>query len=237
MIHITIVEDSKEDADALEMQLAAYARETGTETAIAKFADPLAYLQNIPPQTEAIFLDIDMPAMSGMQLAHKIRETDKNVIIVFVTNMLQYALDGYAVSALDFLIKPINYQSVLRTMNKVTETLSSREEKSISIKNSVDGRVIMVSASDIFYVEINRHRVIYHTKLGELVDWGSLDVIQSKLPAKIFARCHVSFLVNLKYVSQIEKDTVVVGKDRLPMSRSQKKNFCADLARYLGKGW
>ena len=237
MINISIVEDRKEDADALEFQISEYARNNGGEFSVKKFDNPLSFLQNMPPRTDALFLDIDMPEMSGMQFAHKIRETDKNVIIVFVTNMLQYALDGYSVSALDFLIKPINYQSVLRTMNKVTETLGSREEKSISIKNSVDGRVMLVSAADIYYVEINRHRIVFHTKIGELVDWGSLDVIQNKLPAKIFARCHVSFLVNLKYVSQIEKDTVVVGKDRLPMSRSQKKNFCADLARYLGKGW
>lgn len=237
MRHISIVEDSKKDADALESQLARYALKTGDDFLIDKFDDPRAFLQKIPSETDALFLDIDMPSMSGMQLARKIRETNKDVIIVFVTNMLQYAVDGYSVSALDFLIKPVNEQSVMRTMNKVIETLESREARSISIKNSRDGRVMLVSAADIYYVEINRHRIVYHTKNGELHDWGSLDEIQDKLPKKTFSRCHVSFLVNLKYVSQIEKDSVTAGGDRLPMSRSQKKNFCADLAKYLGKGW
>ena len=95
---------------------------------------------------------------------------------------------------------------------------------------------MMRSVSYIYYLEVSLHRLTCHTKSGNIDDWVTLVAVRGKLLAKVFSLCHVSYLVNLAYVKEMKKDSVVVAGETIPVSRSQKKNFCADLAKYLGEG-
>lgn len=170
-----------------------------------------------------------------MDAARKLRERHSKVIIVFVTNMVQYAVEGYSVQASDFIVKPANAASVSRVMDRVTVLADNNSDKTISVKDAVSGSISMLRVGDIYYVEVSLHRLTWHTIAGNIADWGTLDSVQSKLPTKVFSRCHVSYLVNLEHVKEVKKDQVTVGNDVLPVSRSQKKKFYADLATYLGE--
>ena len=111
MIRIGIVDDEKQERDQLKQALARFGAENGTELNVQEFDCATVYLAAQDRDFDILFLDIDMPQMSGMELAEKIRETDQDVILIFCTNLQQFALNGYSVGALGFIVKPIQWYS------------------------------------------------------------------------------------------------------------------------------
>lgn len=111
MIRIGIVDDEKQERDQLKQALARFGAENGTELNIQEFDCAAVYLAAQDRDFDILYLDIDMPQMSGMELAAKIRETDQDVILIFCTNLQQFALNGYSVGALGFIVKPIQWYS------------------------------------------------------------------------------------------------------------------------------
>lgn len=234
MIEIAIVEDRKQEADLLKRLLSEYAEAHKREFAVEWFDDPLRFLSAFDGNYDLVFLDIQMPNINGMDVARKLREANSDVNIVFVTNMIQYAVEGYSVQASDFIVKPVAPASVNRVMNRALAALDRNVDKSVTLKNAADGRTVVVKASDIYYVEGSGHKITYHTAQGDFADWGSMNAVAAELDSRSFARCHVSFLVNLKYVRETSKDSVKVGDDVLPISRTQKNAFFSEFAAYLG---
>ena len=111
MIRIGIVDDEKQERDQLKQALARFGAENGTELNVQEFDCEAVYLAAQDRDFDILYLDIDMPQMSGMELAEKIRETDQDVILIFCTNLQQFALNGYSVGALGFIVKPIQWYS------------------------------------------------------------------------------------------------------------------------------
>ena len=111
MIRIGIVGDEKQERDQLKQALARFGAENGTELNVQEFDCAAVYLAAQDRDFDILYLDIDMPQMSGMELAEKIRETDQDVILIFCTNLQQFALNGYSVGALGFIVKPIQWYS------------------------------------------------------------------------------------------------------------------------------
>ncbi len=235
MLNIVIVEDDDGDAELLTNLLDECARGSGTEISVLRFSDPLQFFDGCPKNADAVFLDICMPGLSGMDAARKIREVNSRILIVFVTNMVQYAVEGYSVQASDFIVKPATEVSVSRVLKKITDLTEMNTDRHFTIKDSVSGNMCRLRLKDILYVEVSLHKLTWHTTGGIINDWGTLDSVQEKLPGKMFSRSHVSYLVNLEHVDRLNRDSVIVGGETIPVSRSQKKNFYADLARYLGE--
>ena len=111
MIRIGSVDDEKQERDQLKQALARFGAENGTELNVKEFDCAAVYLAAQDRDFDILYLDIDMPQMSGMELAEKIRETDQDVILIFCTNLQQFALNGYSVGALGFIVKPIQWYS------------------------------------------------------------------------------------------------------------------------------
>ena len=104
-----IVEDSAADAERLKKCVERFAQERKESISVRVYKDGIDFLSNYRPEADVVFLDVEMPILSGIEVAHKLRNIDPYVCIIFVTNMVQYALRGYEVSALDYVIKPISY--------------------------------------------------------------------------------------------------------------------------------
>ncbi len=231
MVRIGIVEDEAASAAVIADYLGRYAEESGKEIHCRFFDRADVFLGAFRSDFDIIFMDIEMPGLSGMDAAGKLREIDQNVILVFVTNIQQFAIKGYAVSALDYILKPINYFALSSFMDKAIRILGGREPKELMIK-CVDGlrRVLL---SQIYYIEVRRHKLIYYTADGDLESWGSLNELEKTYPAD-FCRCHVGYLVNMQHLLRIEGDDAIVGRSRLKISRSRKRCFLASFAKYLG---
>lgn len=234
MVHAVIVEDEKEAADELAAHLRRYFSERGEDGRVTVFTTAVDFLSNYRADYDVVFLDIEMPMLDGMTAAEKLRALDPYVIIVFVTNMQQYAIKGYSVGALDFVIKPVTYFAFETLMNKVMRVLGTRDENDIVIGSA--GNIRRVPVSRLLYVEVARHRLTYHTEDGVYEGWGSLSETSEKLPTELFSRCNACYLVALRHVKAVEGDNVVMDNgDLLRISHLRKKGFLSDLAGYLGR--
>jgi DNA-binding LytR/AlgR family response regulator len=233
MIRIALVEDDASYRQELKAYLEQYARENGEEIDVKTFADGDEIAQDYRAEYDIIFMDILMRFMNGMQAPREIRKKDEEVIIIFVTNTAQYAISGYEVNALDYVLKPINYYAFSKTMERALAKVKRDEEKFIVISNKYSA--YKVNENAIQYVEINGHSLIYHTRDGDFGAVGTMKEVEEELSGEHFFRCNKCFLVNLKYVDAIEGDDALVAGKPVQISRSRKKPFMEALNAYMSR--
>lgn len=240
MINIAIVEDKKNEADKLIQCLKEYEKrqkDSKIKLEIKWYENAERFLQSVRNKVnhDIIFFDIELPIQNGMDAAFAFREIDRQTPIIFVTNMTQYAIKGYQVEALDYILKPVEYSSVVGPMNKAIDLIQNNLEEILIIQN-VQG-LIKISSRDLIYVEISDHKLSYHTVNETFYGYGSLTDVELKLKNHNFLRCNSSYLVNPRYIKSIEDQMVIMkNDDKLKISRPRKKQFMNDLTEWLGKG-
>lgn len=173
-----------------------------------------------------------MQHIDGLSAAHRIREVDKDVILIFITNMAQYAMHGYKVDALSYLLKPVPYFAFSQELKRGIEKLSMRKMSYLMVP--VEGGIARVNVATIYYVESNRHNIIIHVPEGTYSFTGTLKDIELQLQGSSFFRCNKCYLINLAYVERVVHPTVVVAGHELLISRARKKAFLAALTDYVG---
>lgn len=235
MIKTIILEDEKEAMATLKGYIEKFAKESGQAISVECYFDAVKFLEDYSPsKADIIFFDIQMPTIDGMRAAKKIRERDENVIIIFVTNLAQYAVEGYAVQAYDFILKPVRYTGFKMKMTRICNRLEyKRDDYSFNI-NGKDG-MRRVFASDVLYMEVINHDVIIHTADDdEIKTRSTLSSFANDLKSKHFALCNSCYLVNLKHVRSVKGEYVTVGKDQLRISQPKRKAFLQEVASYFG---
>mgnify|MGYP002585945216 CR=1 FL=1 len=233
MIRIALVEDEAEVRAQLQGYVQRHTRQYGTEFAVTEFADGMELLDDYRPVYDILFLDVEMKHLDGMETARRVRELDKDVIIVFITNMAQFVMKGYEVSALDFLVKPVSYYMFVEKMHKAYDRVSMREERSIIIKGKEC--IYKVHTTELIYIEVQNHSLTFHTMQGNYMCTGSLKKVEKDLEGLPFARCSSSYLLNLMHVLRIEKEHVIMdNKDELLLSRLKRQEFMEILTDYYG---
>lgn len=233
MIHCAIVEDDKQACDKLCQYLKRFSAEKDEPIVASTFQNAIDFLSEYYTKYDVVFMDIEMPMMNGMEAAHRLRELDKNVCLVFVTNMSQFAVKGYEVEAMGYMVKPIDYFAFSVQMNKVVERLSNRRGAEILVKT--DDYVKRILIDDLYYVEVMGHYVVYHTTDGNYRELGQMSKLEAMLPKGDFFRCNNCYLVNLRYTTEIKKNVVKVGKDEVLISRRRRKDFLLALNDYFGR--
>lgn len=235
MLNIAIVEDNQQDAERLSEYLERFASETVNRINVGRFDNAVDFLDKYAPIYDIIFMDIDMPMLSGMDASRRLRRIDKNVALIFVTNLAQYAVDGYEVQAFDFIIKPVSYYSFSIKLKRAIDRLDSSLGVTIDIRTRE--KLTRISSNEIRYIEIFDHNLIYHTEKEDITAIGTLSEIESALRKTGFFRCSRCYLVNLKYVMGVHGTSVNVGGEEIQISSSRRKELMKVLADYLsGKG-
>ena len=196
MIRIAIVEDAAFDRQVLRDCLREYGQETGTELQITEFTDGSAFLDQYPEDLDLVFMDIMMDGTDGLTTARKLRRRDDKVLLVFVTSMLQYAVQGYSVDAMDFIIKPVTYTGLKLCMDRVVRRLNETTPVRLRFTNREGTH--SVDAAEICYIESLEHKIVVHTVQGEIQSDMSLAAAEKMVKALPFFRCNVSYLVNLR---------------------------------------
>lgn len=221
MIRIALVEDEAEVRAQLQGYVHRHTRQYGTEFAVTEFADGMELLDDYRPVYDILFLDVEMKHLDGMETARRVRELDKDVIIVFITNMAQYAIGGYAVGALDYVLKPVPYFAFSQQLRKAEEQLRRRARHYLALP--VEGGMRRLDSSLIYYLESEGHRVHFYTEEGDFVAAGTLKAFEEKLADRPFARCNSGYLVNLAQVKSVQQGMVQVGPYELQVSRPRRK--------------
>lgn len=232
MIRIAIVEDEEIYVNQLTEYLKRYQQESGEEINVTVYRDGDGITAKYRAQFDIILMDIQMKLMDGMAAAEEIRKTDSEVIIIFITNMTQYAIRGYKVDALDYVLKPVSYFAFSQRISRAIGRLRRKSRKVIMVP--VKGGVLRLDAEDIYYAESQGHNIIYHTSSGDHLSSGTMKAVEEQLAPLGFSRGNKCYLINLKHVDGIRDKCAVVKGELLQLSRSRTNDFMQDLARYWG---
>lgn len=235
MLRVAIVEDEEEYRKQIENMIGEYEQEYKKTIHLTVFSDGEELIEQYSKnhKWDIILMDIEMPNMDGMEAAQKVREIDKEVVIVFITNMAQYAIKGYEVEALDFILKPLNYYTFSMRFTRALGRIKSKESKYICLNLSTGLK--RIDYKDIYYIETQSRMLYYHTKEGEFIVRGILRDVQEELEAFHFVKCNQCYLVNLKYVTEIRKNIAVVAQRELEISRRNRQAFLSAVMSYLGE--
>ena len=231
MIRIAVVEDNEIDKSLLKECIDKYSAERGVEFDIRYFGDGIDFIEDFRGgMFDIVFMDIELPRYDGMSAAERLRQTDKEVRLVFVTNSAKYAIKGYEVDAMYYFLKPLKYFSFAAKLDKIVLSLQKYRE-TVTIKTLNRG-IARVAIDDIFYIEVFGNRLTYHTKSGEYEERKPMKAVEGALSQYGFSRCNNYCLVNLRYVSEAKQNTVIVNNVEFDISRSRKKLFLNELTAF-----
>lgn len=238
MIRIAIVEDETVYAQQLQKYLEQLMQERNLDCEITHFRNAVFFLEGYRSDFDLVFMDIRMPYLDGMEAAHRLREIDPNVLLIFITSLAQYAIKGYEVDALDYILKPVQYLEFALKMDRVLRRLSDRQTVPKIVISTTEGS-ISLPLDDIRYIETQGHHLLYHT--GEATarriytQYATMRTAADQLSALGFARCNSCYLVNLHHVEKIKGYLVTVDGEDLQISQPKKKEFLQQFLDYTGR--
>ncbi len=233
MLRTAVVEDEPQCRKQILDMIEKYASENHKQIESVEFADGQELLDaGANSGFDLLLLDIEMPNMNGMKAAEKIRMYDKEAVIVFITNIARYALKGYEVDALDFIIKPIDYSTFRMRFARAVRRAEERERRKVGLE--LADRIKWMDSRQIYYVETRSRLLYYHTAEGVFSVRAALKDVQKKLEPYHFIKCNQCYLVNLYHVSEIRKGIAVVAGEELEISRRSQNAFLAAVADYMG---
>ena len=235
MIKVAIVEDEMKEREKLRSYFEKLEKEIGTLYLLSFFSDGDNFFFDFHYGLyDLVLMDIELSGKdNGITVSEKLRKIDTDVILVFMTNLAQYAIEGYKVNAVDYIVKPISYFDFKARISSLSNDINSKHKEKVLIQT--DGKKIVVLINDIYYIETVSHSLIYHTKTGEYKAYGALKTVQTELENFHFSMCNSCFLVNLEYVERVDGYTVTVMGNELQISHPRKKQFLKELSLFLGK--
>lgn len=223
---------------ALE-QIASYIRKTPFLELTGQFesaVQALGYLQE--NEVDLMFLDINMPDLSGMDFVKSLSKAPR---VIFTTAYSEYAVEGFRVDALDYLLKPVSYPLFLKAADKARKWFGREDEKIVRLKAGEgflfiksEYKILRITLSDILYIEGMREYVRIHlVNRNPVMSLLSLSKLEEYLPGGIFMRVHRSYIVNLSSVHTIERNRIIFGKVYIPVGDQYRSAF----QEYLNKNF
>ena len=228
---IAVVDDEAAMREQLISYIARFGSENGLAFSTAAFSSGDAFWESFENGWDVILFDIDMPGTNGIDTARKVRRADELVTILFITNVAQYAINGYEVDAVDYVIKPIGYYDfALKFTKALRRTL--RQGKSRLLLDTTGGQ-IAVDVNEILYVEAKGHYLLYKTEKADHFVRGSLSEHEKSLKPYHFERVQKSFLVNLARIENIKTAELIVGGIPIPTGKLYREALMKAYMRYI----
>ncbi len=229
MITCLLIDDEPLALDVLE----GYVKATPFLKLVARCTSAIAAIEILEKEdVDLIFTDIQMPNLSGMEFSRMI--LNKGSKIIFTTAFEEFALEGYKVNAIDYLLKPINYSEFFSAANKAKQQILNMPIDIEAHTNTIDYifvksdyKLIKIDLKDLIYIEGLKDYVKYYTVQSEkpILSLKSMKSLEEELSGKNFMRVHRSFIVNLRKVTTIERSRIIFGEKYIPVSEKYKANF------------
>lgn len=225
IINIAICDDEKLQVDLLEKYVISWASNNNILINIDCFynAESFEFKWSMDKKYNILLLDIEMPGINGVELAKRIRREDNIIDIIFITAISDYIAEGYDVSALNYLIKPLKEAKLNECLDKAREKIP-KEEKTIII--NVDGENHRIIQSDILYIESVGHFLEIHTVDKKYITRRNIGDIEKELDKNILMKCHRSYIVGLNHIRKIGKTDILLDNNQMiPVSRRLYSNI------------
>ena len=218
-MHLAIVEDESIHSQLLASYIKNWSDSRQIPTSLTLFENAEQFLfQWEDTHYDAVFLDIQMNGMNGMELAHKIRSHDNNISLIFTTGIPDYIEEGYEVNALHYLRKPLNPEKVYNCLDKVS---SRSKAEHFIILQTTENEMQKIAQEHILYIEARGHETLIQPNQGQAIHSKiSISQLEKMLDAKEFIKCHRSYLCRISAIYRIDKDTIYFENGcRIPVSR------------------
>lgn len=227
MFSVAVCDDEERVCEQIKELIVSYGKKQGLSLHVDKYDSGESLCLAFEGQYDIVILDIEMKKMNGLELAGRLRQMSGEVVIIFSTSHRQYALDSYEVEASGYMIKPVTDKKLEKELNKAF--MRVREHKT-DFTIRFNGEVRMISLSQLLYVEVYRHKLIYHLPDGtELRGSGSLRDVKKEDKKNCLVQTHKSFLVNMMWIEGYrQKDNLVFVKGKsegIPISRYRFTEF------------
>ena len=241
MYKVAVVDDDKKIVEQILLLLKNYRELKGVDFHAEGFVDEGNFDPDRLSGFDVVFLDINMPGVNGLQIAKKLRAESWETIIIFCTNYAQYALNGYEVGAMGYILKPVTEYSIFRTMDRAFSFLQKIKHdmpgKEKIILKGEDGQQ-PVDLDDLIYVEVIKHDLFFHVSArGGIKTYrmrGTMREVCERLEKSGFVRSCASYMVNMAHISSVSKSTMkikVTGDATIPISRSYKEKFFEEFGK------
>ncbi|MEG0359657.1 MAG: LytTR family DNA-binding domain-containing protein [Anaerorhabdus sp.] len=181
---------------------------------------------------DILLLDMLMEKVNGLDTAKFVRTIDSNVEIMIITSTLEYAVEGYTVNARRYYLKPLKQDEFLSEMNQIIDNIKKNEGLTLTIHNAQG--ISKLKLSDIYYIESLSRTLSIHTQESSITMTGKISEMEESLNKYGFMRVHKSFIVNLKYVKNIFKDTITLdNNETILLSKHKSKQVHDSLMEYI----
>lgn len=238
LIYIAVCDDEEYYRELTKQLLIQYLDKYQVEYAIDEFSSGEEFCEQCVSLTkyDIVFLDINLKEMNGIEIAYKIRSYKKDVYIVFITSYINYALEGYRVDAIRYIMKDSLSISIVECMNTIIKKMEIQINKMELI--FIEGKK-QIYIEKIFYVESHKHKLvfkIFETGLKEYEMYDKLDNIEFKFKEYGFLRIHKSYLINMKYIKKISSYKIIlISNEELPIPKLRYQKVKEAFILYKGE--
>ena len=234
MLKVAVCDDDVSIRGMLREYLDRFSSASGIETSATFFESGEALLQGELGDLDILILDIQMTGISGLDTARRIRATNQRLTIIFFTNYIEYALEGYEVQAYRFLLKPLTYEHFSTVVGEVLTELQARKKATLVIPTKA--KTSHISVDSILYVETYKGHVLIHTENDTIESFASMKETEEALKPHPFLRCHTAFLVSLREIKSItQQDVLLKNGQSLPLSKHRRKAAKEALTVFWGE--
>lgn len=234
-VNVALLEDEQSEREHTVSMLKRFFAELNIELSLTCYSDAQSFLGNGSnfKDFQLLLMDIILPdgQPNGMELAREVRKVNRDVAIMFITKTVQFAINGYEVDAVDYVLKPLVYEDFALKLKKAMRYIMLHTEKFI-VLNHKEGTT-RIGESKIYYIEVMLHYLIVHTAKGDFTVRGSIKDMESQL-SKSFCRCANSFIVNLRHIDGVKDNFAIVRGQSVPITKTRRAAFLNALNAYNG---
>jgi len=232
-IKIAVCDDEHKQTEYMKMLVSKWAEESNVKINVQMFesAESFKAVWSGGKAFDILLLDIEMGGQNGVELAREIRQSDASLAIIFITGFGDYIAQGYDVSALHYLMKPVKTDKLFQVLDKAMKNFENESEQMLTV--NINREDIFIPFRDIIYIESSLHYIIMHTEKEQYKIKMPLTEIENKLSSGFF-KCTRSFIVGLRYVRRVSKSEVILTNGvSVPLSRGLYKDINKAYIKYF----
>lgn len=232
-MRIAICDDEKKISELIEEKIRHYYFSNNIDCTIEKFESGEELLQHDLLSIDVLFLDVDMPGINGLETARRIREQDKDMLIIFLTAYSEFVFESFKVDAFRYLVKPVQNQELTETLEAIYQKLSTPEEY---LNFQFQNETFSIKYSDIIYIEGMRDKIWIYCSDG-IYRWrGTIKNLNEKLNEKGFFQVHRSYIINMNKIQKYSSQTVLMeGGHKVPISKYRMNEFKEEYIKFWSK--